>query len=75
MKWDPILLTLLFETATFTGTDSYDPDGGTITKYQWEFVSVPEGAIATFSQNDQAVVSNFMPDVAGDYVAEPHCNQ
>ncbi|MBM75909.1 MAG: hypothetical protein CMK59_10955 [Proteobacteria bacterium] len=59
-----------FESATFTGVDSYDPDGGTITKYQWELISVPEGAAASFSQTDQAVVSNFMPDVAGDYVAE-----
>ena len=33
-----------FETATFNGSDSYDPDGGMITKYQWELTAVPEGA-------------------------------
>jgi len=48
------------------GSESYDPDGDTIT-YEWEFVSSPVGSSALLYDYLTAT-PYFTPDVDGDYV-------
>ncbi|MEC7987160.1 MAG: hypothetical protein VX278_18470 [Myxococcota bacterium] len=59
-----------FEVATWDGSGSYDLYGSPLS-YQWELISSPEASAMTafdsFYAND-AVMSDFMPDVAGEYL-------
>lgn len=55
--------------SSFDGSASYNPQGGPITRYRWELVRQPPGSAATLPINDQAIVPNFRPDLAGEYVA------
>ena len=48
------------------GTLSFDPDGDTITAYQWSVVSAPLGSAAVVSL-DTTVKTSFTPDLAGYY--------
>jgi hypothetical protein len=59
-----------FESATWDGTGSYDADGGSIVSYAWQLIHVPQGSIAALTAPNHATVSNFTPDLAGDYIAE-----
>jgi hypothetical protein len=65
---NPASVTPPFESATWYGSDSYDPNGQAIS-YQWELISYPEGTAATLSSN-QPDVSGFTPDQAGDYIGQ-----
>ncbi len=56
-----------FEKASWDGSGSYDPDGGSITDYKWELVSQPSGSAVTMPTGG-AIRNNFTPDLAGDYV-------
>jgi hypothetical protein len=59
-----------FEEATFDGSASTDPNGGTLSHY-WELISTPEGtAYSSFDSTyaNTSMVPNFMPDVAGEYL-------
>ncbi|MBN1413852.1 MAG: hypothetical protein JW973_02025 [Bacteroidales bacterium] len=48
------------------GSLSYDPDGDTITTYQWMVQSAPSGS-TTAIENDSACITSFTPDLAGYY--------
>jgi len=48
------------------GTLSFDPDGDTITAYQWSVVSAPLGSAAVITL-DTADKTSFTPDLAGYY--------
>lgn len=54
--------------ASWIGDTSYDPDG-IIAEYRWALVSSPAGATATMPSGG-ANRRRFVPDVAGDYIAE-----
>lgn len=49
-----------------SGSDSFDPDGTQLT-YLWT-LTVPEGSLTELLNND-AVLAEFVPDIAGLYVA------
>lgn len=57
-----------FESATWDGSASYDPSGDPLMSYNWSLISQPEGSSVTFSNSAASVISNFLPDLAGDYV-------
>jgi hypothetical protein len=59
-----------FETADFQGVHSHDPSGLDITAYQWTLVRKPAGSAATMPNGTGPNREGFMPDLAGDYVAE-----
>lgn len=54
------------------GSQSYDPDGDSIT-YSWSVDSAPEGSTATIS-NPGTAKPTFAPDVYGDYVLKLRVN-
>ena len=58
-----------FEAAAWDGSASYDPSGGTIVDWDWQLVSYPSGSAVTMPPGD-AIRSNFVPDMAGDYVGQ-----
>jgi len=58
-----------FETATWLGEESYDPQGATLTEYKWALSSQPAGSSATMAGGNQANRAGFAADLAGEYVA------
>ena len=66
---DPSEIEAIHGTASWIGSASYDPDGGSIVDWSWTLISVPAGATATMSTG-RADRRNFTPDVAGEYVGE-----
>ena len=58
-----------FESATWIGSDSYDPAGESIADYSWELLSLPDGA-TTIMPAGSANRYPFTPDLAGDYTAQ-----
>ncbi|TNE87606.1 MAG: hypothetical protein EP330_18090 [Deltaproteobacteria bacterium] len=57
-----------FETATFIGQDSYDPEGHTIARYDWTLASAPSGTSSTLSP--AGANATITPDQAGVYVGQ-----
>jgi len=68
-KVTPNPVTPPFETATWDGSNSYDPEGRTLTTFDWSLTSIPQGSAAIMPVGHD-VRSNFEPDLAGDYVAQ-----
>ena len=58
-----------FETATWIGTDSYDPDGAYITDYAWSLTSQPVGSSLTMPIGGPNR-GPFTPILAGNYTGE-----
>jgi lysophospholipase L1-like esterase len=58
--------TLTHNAVSLDGTASYDPDGDTVTAYQWTVVSAPAGSTADIPDNT-ADKTLFTPDLAGYY--------
>ncbi len=66
---DPSPVSPPFETATWIGSSSYDPNGGVIVDYNWSLRTAPGGSTALMP----AGASNrypFTPVLAGTYVGE-----
>ena len=59
----------IVDKADWIGTDSYDPEGGTITSYNWT-LTPPSGSSATMPGGSGPIRTNFTPDVAGTYIGE-----
>jgi len=59
-----------FESATWYGEDSYDPEGGTITDFTWTLISQPSGSAVTMPTGSGPNRADFEPDLAGDYVGQ-----
>lgn len=57
-----------FESSTWDGTGSYDPSGDPLANYNWTLIDQPEGSGVSMNGSAAAVISNFIPDLAGDYV-------
>ncbi|TNE87607.1 MAG: hypothetical protein EP330_18095 [Deltaproteobacteria bacterium] len=57
-----------FETNTFIGSDSYDPEDAGIASWNWSIISAPQGSGATL--NGSGADRGFTADQAGIYVAE-----
>ena len=64
----PDQTTVAGATITLNGSGSTDVDGNPLT-YDWSFLSVPAGSVATFS-NPTAAKPTFVADKAGQYVAQ-----
>lgn len=58
-----------FETATFDGSQSYDPDGGELVEYDWRLVSAPAGNTEGL-ESPSAVSTRFTPLLAGNYFVD-----
>lgn len=56
----------IVDPATFNGSASYDPAGGTITNYTWSLVSKPTGSAINMPTGSSAS-RTITPDLAGDY--------
>jgi len=59
-----------FESATWLGVDSYDPEGGSIVGYNWTLVSIPGGSTVSMPSGNDANRSPFVPDMAGNYIGQ-----
>ena len=57
-----------FESAVFDGRASWDPNGLSIDKYEWELLSKPDGSAVDLHDGDD-LLEGFMPDLAGEYTA------
>ncbi len=57
------------DVAQLDGSASYDPDGGTITAYQWSILQQPSGSVADIVPGNIARPV-LQTDVAGDYVMQ-----
>lgn len=57
-----------FEAATWDGTASYDPDGGTIIDYTWTLVEQPAGS--SLNIVGAATSAPFTPQIAGTYTGQ-----
>jgi len=55
--------------ATWDGSESYDPNGLDIIDYDWTMVALPSGSTATMPPGE-SIRAPFVPDMAGNYVAE-----
>jgi lysophospholipase L1-like esterase len=58
--------TLIENAVILDAGSSYDPDGDTITTYQWSVEKAPNGSSATI-ESGTAVMTSFTPDLAGYY--------
>lgn len=58
-----------FETATWIGSGSYDPEGLAIVDYAWALNSAPSGSSARMATGTSADRGGFEADLAGEYVA------
>ena len=58
-----------FESATFDGSDSYDPNDHAIVGYEWSLVSAPPGNGAALSTRT-GVTTSLTPQLAGTYRVE-----
>ncbi len=59
-----------FETATWDGSGSYDPEGHAIVDYSWALISFPSGSSARMPTGSSATRPNFEADLAGDYIGQ-----
>jgi len=61
----------LYETATWVGSGSFDPAGGSL-RYAWSVVSVPAGSAAPLPSGGTGASDRpgFLPDVVGTYTAQ-----
>tara|TARA_Y100001970_G_scaffold68088_1_gene86773 strand:+ start:1268 stop:2191 length:924 start_codon:yes stop_codon:yes gene_type:complete len=66
---DPSPVSPPFESATWIGNSSYDPDGGEIVDYSWALVAAPGGSTVTMPLG-AANRYPFTPVLAGTYVGE-----
>ena len=66
---DPMEVAPLRQAVTWYGENSYDPSGAAITEYNWVMVTAPSGSTARMP-NGGANRYNFVPDLAGTYVAQ-----
>lgn len=66
---DPTEIAPLRGSTNWIGEDSYDPAGAQIVEYNWTLVEAPSGATARMP-NGQQNRYNFVPDLAGTYVAQ-----
>jgi len=64
----PDLSDVVAATVTLDGSGSGDADGDALT-YGWILLSQPTGSVALIS-NDAAAIATFVPDVAGQFVAQ-----
>jgi hypothetical protein len=59
-----------FETATWDGTASYDPEGHDIVDYSWALISAPSGSSVRMPTGTGPTRGGFEPDLAGDYIGQ-----
>ena len=57
-----------FESSSWIGSDSYDPDGLEIINYDWQLISSPPGSLTSMPPGG-AVRGPFTPELAGNYIA------
>lgn len=55
--------------ATWDGSESYDPNGLEIVDYDWTLVALPSGSTSSMPPGE-SIRTPFVPDMAGNYVAE-----
>jgi len=65
----PSVVAPLKESATWLGADSFDASGAPLDSHQWRLVSRPPGSVAAIPPGG-ADRPDFVPDLAGEYVAE-----
>ncbi len=65
----PSVVDAIYGTAEWIGNTSYDTNGQNIVGFEWTLLSSPAGSTANISSATPNV-RNFVPDLAGDYVAQ-----
>ncbi len=58
-----------FESATWLGEDSYDPNGLAIVDWSWNLDASPSGSAIDLNNPRSETIPGFTPDLAGDYTA------
>ncbi|MEN9787715.1 MAG: hypothetical protein RLZZ299_2979 [Pseudomonadota bacterium] len=67
---DPRTLTIGSGSATWIGTDSYDPSNFALMRYDWTLTGKPSGSWAFMPMGTGPNRAGFSPDVAGTYTAQ-----
>lgn len=57
-------------TATWHGSNSYDPNGAALINFNWTLISKPAGSQVFMPFGSSANRGGFAPDLAGDYIAQ-----
>ena len=62
----------IHEAVDFYGDQSHDPNGYTLTGYEWTLIKRPDGASNSFRESSRSNqnIYGFVPDMAGEYTAE-----
>ena len=66
----PTQVAPLRESADWLGEESFDASGAGITGYRWRLLERPAGSVATLPEGSGPNRLGFVPDLAGQYVAE-----
>ena len=66
---DPPEVEPLYTAVTWKGSDSYDPDGGTLS-YSWSMTAQPAGSGVSLPGGSGPNRTGFYPDLAGTYTAQ-----
>jgi streptogramin lyase len=67
---DPRTITLGSGSATWIGTDSYDPSNRALMRYDWTLTNKPSGSWTFMPLGTGPNRAGFSPDVPGTYVAQ-----
>ena len=59
-----------FTPATYDGSGSYDPTGRLIVSHMWNLISSPEGSSAVLPYSSGIYITDFYPDLAGEYASQ-----
>jgi hypothetical protein len=66
-RTDPPQVAANADESSLIGSESYDPEGGTIVSWTWSMLARPPGSGAVLPGTSGPIISGFAPDLAGLY--------